>query len=50
MPEAEATGRMKSFTRQVGFCQLHGAEPGKSWVAHTVASDVGNFRREVLET
>lgn len=50
MPEAVAVERMKSFTGQVGLCQLHGAEPGKSWVAHTGASDVGNFRREVLET
>lgn len=50
-----ATERTESLSRQVEgrgvvVCQLQGAEPGKSWVAGTGASDVGNFRREVLET
>lgn len=49
-PGALAAEGVKPFARQVGLCQLHGAEPGKSWVARTGAGDMGNFRREVLET
>lgn len=43
MPEAAAVERVKEVPRQVGLGQLHGAKPGKSWVAHTSASGVGRL-------